>query len=144
VYDCPGTYTISIYAYFDFMEPQLIARGTVAIQPLPGFELVVTSGGNNEVHLETADVINRSKIMESTVDWGDGTPAEPFAWVSCSNSTLCLPPHTYTDLGDFDILVVNRYGGACPFERSDSLQVTIDTLTPVESRSWGAIKAFYR
>lgn len=144
VYDCPGTYTISVYAYFDVMPPGLIGRGTVAIPPLPGFGLVVTSGGSNEVHLETADAINQSKIIESTVDWGDGTPIQQFTWTSCSDSTRCLPLHTYSHLGEFDIVVVNRYGGACPFERSDGVRVSIDTLTPVESQSWGAIKALYR
>ena len=143
VYDCPGTYTIEVYAY-PFLEPVIIGGGTVAIQPLGDFELVVTSDGSNEVHLETADVINHSKIIESTVDWGDGAPAEPFSWITCSDSTLCLPSHTYSHLGGFDIVVVNRYGGTCPFERSDSLQVSIDSLTPVEQRSWGAIKTLYR
>jgi hypothetical protein len=144
VYDCPGTYTIIVYAYFDMMEPLLIGSGTVAIQPLPGFALVLTSGGNNEVQLETADVINQSNIVESTVDWGDGTDVEPFVWIACSDSTLCLPPHKYPHLGDFDIVVVNRYDGECPFERSDSLRVSVDTLTPVDHRTWGAIKALYR
>jgi hypothetical protein len=145
VYDCPGTYTITAYGWVDFLpNPVVCGGGTVAIQPLGGFLLVATSDGNNEVVVETADVINRSKISESTVDWGDETPVEPFTWVACSDSTLCLPPHTYTNLGDFDIVVVNRYGGACPFERSDSLRISVDAVNPVEHRTWGAIKAIYR
>lgn len=143
VYDCPGRYTIVVCAY-PFYDCNIIGAGTVTIQPLGGFELFVTSEGHNEVHVETADVINPSKIVESTVDWGDGSPVEPFAWTAYTDSTLCLPPHTYANLGDFDISVINRYGGDCPFERSDSLRVRIETLTPVDHRSWGAIKVLYR
>jgi hypothetical protein len=145
VYDCPGTYTITAYGWVDFLpDPVACGGGTVAIQPLGGFALIATSGGNNEIVVATEEVINRSKIVESTVDWGDGTQVELFNWTVCSDTTHCLPPHAYSSLGDFEITVVNRYGGSCPFERSDTLQVSIDTLTPVEYRSWGAIKALYR
>lgn len=144
VYDCPGTYTITTYSYPFLLYTVVIGRETVAIQPLPGFELVAISGGNNEVRVETADVINRQKIVDSTVDWGDGTSEELFEWIVCSDTTHCLPPHTYASLGEFEIVVVNRFGGNCPFERSDTLLVSIDTITPVERKSWGAIKALYR
>jgi hypothetical protein len=82
-------------------------------------------------------------ITDTTVDWGDGSPVEPFTWRSDYRG-LETPYHDYAQDGEYTVRVTNTF--LCAYADLD-LSVTLSIpgiTTPVQTKTWGGIKALYR
>ena len=119
----------------------------VQVQEPLSFSLVAFEV-DNWIQPATWDSIETTSIQKSMVSWGDGTPFEEFQWTDClMPGALCAPQHLYASAGVYTIIISNEYVPnqfGCQSIQTAHLTVTVDPPTPVESATWGAIKALYR
>jgi hypothetical protein len=143
VYRCPGTYQAIAYSE---EVPGDSLRFTVMVsdpeQPVVQLDPVYANDGRT-CKLALVGELPLEYETGATIDWGDGSPVTPFTWRDDQYGRE-TPYHDYAQDGDYVARVV------CTFECAYG-PLTIETAvripgytTPVQTKTWGGIKALYR
>lgn len=147
-YPCPGIYHLRAWtdpsycaACDTVYQTVTVGQPTVPIPPL----YAIYSNDGMTCQVVAQGTLSVSLFASSTIDWGDGSPVEPFAWTSVV-SGFETPTHDYTQNGDFEVRIVDSWdNAACP--RSWPLGMAVEipgNQTHVQVATWGYVKTLYR
>jgi|GEM_PF-6438154 len=140
--DAPGHYTVSVFWVYSY-GVIVDAVGWELDVGSPWYGILVEKPGNRVVRLSAPDAVRSRWITESAIDWGDGLsssvqwgPAGPLgAWVE----------HQYAVDGTYTVTWINSYHvNSTTFTSAVPVTFSTDVVTPVESTTWGRVKALYR
>ena len=128
---CPGTYTVTAY-----VDPYYCASCPVytweVIVGDPEYTVSLAFGATGRVcRFVAAGNLGKPSIGASTIDWGDGSEVEHFAWQGTA-SPFESPWHFYPRDGEFEVRIVNTYvGNGCQWDEVREISVQIDSEPPV-------------
>jgi hypothetical protein len=142
-YASPGSYLITGTHHAD----GAVNSTQVEVTDSPEFALFAYAQEEKWIQLASFDSLYTGQSYVSTIDWGDGTPAEEFRWRSCDGGSRCTPLHEYGSPGEYPVVARISYLDCCGrpcYERTATFQAVISEPNPVERSTWGTIKALYR
>jgi hypothetical protein len=144
-YDEEGEYSVMVTALTGC--PGAFETIAATVTASPSFPLYAAAGETNWVQPATSEPFDVGTLRRSTIDWGDGTPAEEFEWVDTGTGELSAPVHYYANPGEYTVVARVEYLGAWEgtcYERVGTFQAVVTAPTPTERTNWGALKARYR
>lgn len=145
-YQCPGTYDVRVYTNPDLCAQCDTLRTTVTVtvpDPPTASLIPVYANDGRTCKLAVVGDIPVDYIAAVSVDWGDGSPLEPFTWRP-DHYGLETPYHDYAQDGQYAARVFNSF--VCAYvDLVLETPVTVPGYTtPVHTATWGAVKAMYR
>jgi hypothetical protein len=142
-FDCPGTYTISVYEHG--YPDDVTTTTTVTVSPPSKPYLFAFAGdGPNEAYVATHWYVAERTFAYATVNWGDGTN-ETFTFQQ-RGGYFGTPNHLYQADGEYTASITLHYAYQyCSWDESASTVVKVPNPgTPTREQTWGAVKAIYR
>jgi hypothetical protein len=146
-YTRPGVYTITGVAVGAGECDGMTGSKTWQVTfTTPSFTLVAVQAPNGppyDVYLSTTDDIRLDYLTAATVNWGDGGPPLAAGWY-WDSGMLRTATYAYAYGGHRSVVVTHSYGSApYAFSETSELDLDVGNATPVESSTWGRIKALY-
>jgi hypothetical protein len=143
VLPCPGIYNVTAYVDESHCRECPSFAWQVVVDPSPFDLAVICDPRETSCRLVAVGTVPLEYMLASTVDWGDGSGLETFAWVE-EDGLLAGPSHDFGEAGYYTVQVINDIRGAgrsCP--QTATVVANPGYTTPVYQSTWGKIKALY-